>query len=71
MSSNKAVIDSEPVAFTNEEAKQILHQFAKEIGSFELDFYNFDELNYRHAQWHWSLEFKIPCENDKVRIEPA
>ena len=48
-----------PVAFTNEEAKQILHQFAKEIGSFELDFYNFDELNYeeqfltvssRHAQ---------------------
>jgi len=27
-------------------SKQILHQFAKEIGSFELDFYNFDELNY-------------------------
>jgi hypothetical protein len=50
MSSDKAVVDSEPVAFTNEEAKQILHQFAKEIGSFELDFYNFDELNYRHAQ---------------------
>lgn len=46
MSSDKAVVDSEPVAFTNEEAKQILHQFAKEIGSFELDFYNFDELNY-------------------------
>ena len=35
MSSDKAVVDSEPVAFTNEEAKQILHQFAKEIGSFE------------------------------------
>jgi hypothetical protein len=42
MSSDKAVVDSEPVAFTKEEAKQILHQFAKEIGSFELDFYNFD-----------------------------
>jgi hypothetical protein len=47
MSSDKAVVDSEPVAFTKEEARQILHQFAKEIGSFELDFYNFDELNYR------------------------
>lgn len=46
MSSDKAVVDSEPVAFTNEEAKQILHQFTKEIGSFELDFYNCDELNY-------------------------
>ena len=42
MSSDKAVVDSESVAFTNEEAKQILHQFAKEIGRFELDFYNFD-----------------------------
>ena len=69
MSCDKAVVDSEPVAFTNEEAKQILHQCAKEIGSFELDFYNFDELNYRHAQWQSGIQ--IPCENDKVRTEPA
>ena len=50
MSSDKAVVDSEPVAFTKEEARQILHQFAKEIGSFELDFYNFATVSSRHAQ---------------------
>ena len=55
MSSDKAVVDSEPVAFTNEEAKQILHQFAKEIESFESDFYNFDELNYDTGVWNSNI----------------
>jgi hypothetical protein len=70
MSSDKAVVDSEPVAFTNEEIKQILHQFAKEIGSFELDFYNFDCFILTCTM---TLEsgIQIPCENDKARIELA
>ena len=53
--SDKAVVDSEPVAFANEEAKQILLQFAKEIGSFELDFYNF--YIKRRAKSIWSLQY--------------
>ena len=70
MSSDKAVVDSEPVAFTNEEIKQILHQFAKVIGSFELDFYNFDCFILTCTM---TLEsgIQIPCENDKARIELA